>query len=417
MDGKFEELLASCRGALERFVKFRVPDGAAEDLIQDICLTAYKNFKKLKNCDSFKAWLIAIARNICRDYYRKHQLSEALDEGIADSRYGLNEAFFVRDVLSSLCPQDRRILYLYYWRDMPQKEISRLLNIPAGTVKSRLHTAKNNFRAEYQPKGVTVMNKLPLILPDYTITKCQQPPFEVRCEELTGWFIIPRKGQKISWAAYDMPSRNCAERYELEVKCSAAVHGVEGVEIQVKEIPASGEGAVTERTVIAQLTPKYCRYLATSFVDDGVRIFHTFLDEDFLEGWGMGEDNCGKQINLRQKGEIMRDGSEITCKDAQSVFDVVGRYSVTINGKVFDTVCAMDIENKAGGVLTEQFIDKNGRTVLWRRFNRDDWGAGARKDGKTVFRPWSERLPCNERLTVNGETYVHWYDCITDYVI
>ena len=29
---------------------------------------------------------------------------------------------------------------------------------------------------------------------------------------------------------------------------------------------------------------------------------------------------------------------------------------------------------------------------------------------------WTELLPDNERLTVNGETYVHWYDCVTDYI-
>lgn len=32
-------------------------------------------------------------------------------------------------------------------------------------------------------------------------------------------------------------------------------------------------------------------------------------------------------------------------------------------------------------------------------------------------KPWSEQLPENDRLTVNGTTYVHWYDCITDYIL
>ena len=30
---------------------------------------------------------------------------------------------------------------------------------------------------------------------------------------------------------------------------------------------------------------------------------------------------------------------------------------------------------------------------------------------------WTEILPKNERMIVNGETYVHWYDCITDYIL
>ena len=31
-------------------------------------------------------------------------------------------------------------------------------------------------------------------------------------------------------------------------------------------------------------------------------------------------------------------------------------------------------------------------------------------------KPWTELLPDSERLTINGRTYVHWYDCITDYI-
>ena len=61
--------------------------------------------------------------------------------------------------------------------------------------------------------------------------------------------------------------------------------------------------------------------------------------------------------------------------------------------------------------LTEQYIDINGRTVLWRRFNGDTWAIN--RFGER----WSEMLPENERIFVNGETYVHWYDSITDYIL
>ena len=91
--------------------------------------------------------------------------------------------------------------------------------------------------------------------------------------------------------------------------------------------------------------------------------------------------------------------------------DIVGRYTVTIGGKNYDAVCVMDIETYDCGVVSEQFLDKNGKTILWRRFNRDDWAIDRYK------KLWSEQLPENDRLTVNGTTYVHWYDCITDYIL
>ncbi|MBQ6095431.1 MAG: hypothetical protein IJL09_08495 [Lachnospiraceae bacterium] len=70
-----------------------------------------------------------------------------------------------------------------------------------------------------------------------------------------------------------------------------------------------------------------------------------------------------------------------------------------------------DVSTYNNGVVSEQFLDQNGRTILWRRFNKNDWHI-EHYGGK----PWSEQLPENDRLIVDGETYVQWYDCITDYI-
>lgn len=90
---------------------------------------------------------------------------------------------------------------------------------------------------------------------------------------------------------------------------------------------------------------------------------------------------------------------------------MTGIYEVNIGGKSYDTICVMDIEKYNNGVVSEQYIDKNGRTILWRRFNRNDWAIDQYK------KKWTEILLDNERITVNGEIYVHWYDCITDYIL
>lgn len=102
---------------------------------------------------------------------------------------------------------------------------------------------------------------------------------------------------------------------------------------------------------------------------------------------------------------------EVTGKDKEFLLDVVGRYKATMGGKVYDTVCIIDIETYNESALSEQFVDENGRTILWRRFNRDDWAMDR------YSKPWSQLLPENERMLVSGETYVHWYDCITDYIL
>ena len=77
---------------------------------------------------------------------------------------------------------------------------------------------------------------------------------------------------------------------------------------------------------------------------------------------------------------------------------------------ILNTVCVIDAGTYNESILSEQFIDKNGRTILWRRFNQNNWAY--ERYGKL----WSEALPDNERLTVNGEVYVHWYDCVSDHI-
>lgn len=424
----FEALLSAERINAERFVRFHISARAdAEDVLQEIYLTAYRKFPQLKNPAAFKPWLLAIARNKCNDYFR--QKAAQLEIPIADlaefvpaaSRMGITAADTVRDTLEKLGDKDRQMLYLYFWKELPQSDIAKLLGIPLGTVKSRLHTAKRNFKQNYPyhpTKGETDMKNLPQIMPTYTIEKLDAPPFPCRWEEMQGWFIIPRLGEKLTWAMYDFPERMRTNYCEIQVVGQAEVHGIQGVEIKAIQYGQgddrdSGFEDSMEHRFVAQLTASHSRYLAEMHTENGIRKCYTFLDgEAFLNNWGFGPDNCGNEVDLRPKGLICREGNSLTCPLTREVLDVVGRYAVTINGKSYDTLCVMDIELYNEAVATEQFVDAQGRTVLWRRFNRDDWAID-RFGGK----PWSEKLPDNERITINGQTYVHWYDCISDYIM
>ena len=420
----FEQMLKEYGVFAERFVKFRIPLKAdAEDILQEVYALAYQNFTQLKNKDSFKFWLLSIARNKCNDYFRKQATRleipiEALEEKqFTDSRYGVTQSDVVQETLEKLGEKDKQILYLYFWKELPQAEIAKRLDIPVGTVKSRLHTAKQNFKKQYprykdEDKGEKNMKKLPEYLPAYTIEASKEAPFEVKWEELMGWFLVPKIGEELSWGMYDIPSRKCNHIYDLKVTGKAKVHGIEGVELTAREASYSQKKEVINRTFVAQLTDTHCRFLATLRTDGDVRNYITFLDGDeFMRCWGFGEDNCGNETNLAPKGDIKREGNVVTSLDKEFLLDIVGRYTVTINGKSYDTVCVMDIETYNAGVVSEQFLDREGRTILWRRFNRNDWAYD--RYGKL----WSEQLPENEQLIINGKIYVQWYDCITDYIL
>lgn len=423
----FETLLPPCRGAVERFVHFRICDLAdAEDVLQEVYLTAYQKLHQLQKEDFFKSWILSIARNKCNDYFRRKAeileipLESVPEAELSQSRMGLTAVSAVRETVAQLADRDKQILYLYFWKELPQADIAKALNIPLGTVKSRLHTAKQHFKEQYPypPKGENTMTKLPKIMPEYTIERTNKEPFSVRWEEMQGWLIVPRVGEKLSWGMYYFPDCKRNEYTEIEVTGKAEVHGIEGVEIVAVQYEAqdyyrTGAQDRMERRLVAQLTDTHSRYLAESHVENGVRKLYTFLDgDDFLNNWGFGEDNCGNDIYPVPKGLLTREGSVITGHTPKEVVDVVGRYDVTIGGKTYDTICIMDIQCFNDGVASEQYVDENGRTVLWRRFNKNDWAMD--RFGNQL---WSEKLPDNEQLTINGETYVHWYDCISDYVL
>ena len=422
---EFERLLLANRLPVERWVKFHMPGPDAEDVLQETYLAAYQAFPRLKDRDAFRPWLLSIARNKWRDWYRRQARRretpvEELPEVAVDE--GLDTA--VEETLDRLSDRDARMLRLFYLEQLSQKEIASQLSIPEGTVKSRLSAARDRFRAAYpypSPKGEKKMKKLPLYLPPYSIRWKEEAPFPVVWEEMLGWGIVPRLGETLVWGMYDLPSRKLDVGYDMAVTGRARVHGLEGVQFTARAVeprpelqagdlmiePVDNSGAKEEVwTFVGQLQDGYTRFLSAEREEDGVRTLTTFLDGDeFMANWGFGEDNRGNSIHPTARGLITRRGDSYTATQADAL-DVVGRCELTLDGKVHDCIAVMDLTAAGEGVVSLQFLNHDGRTLLWQRYNRDDWELS--RYGKR----WSELLPDNDRITVNGETFVHWYDCL-----
>jgi len=425
---QFTTLLTECKNAIKRFVYYKTPSKAdGDDVLQETLLAAYTRRDSLHQPEKFKAWLLSIAANKCNDFYRKRATlpewlpdsDHALDNALQQTHYGLTIADTVQEALLLLGENDAALLRLVYIERYKLAEVAAMLDIPIGTVKSRLFAAKRRFKDAYpftfshkKSKGAKTMKKLPETLPEYTFTESTDAPFPVKWEEKPGWFIVPRLGEKISWGIYDWPEKKRTSLVEMEVTFRTTVHGVEGVEIVACE---NYKGTNYTRTFVEQLTDTHVRTLAETVQEGDEKLILTFLDEDnkFVQKWGFGEDNCGKEVNIAPKGIIKRDGNTITAPLPlqASAMDVVGRYTVNICGKEYDCVCLINAYTHKTGILTEQFIDANGRTVLWRRFNHNNWS------NSTYKQLWTEKLPDSQRYTVNGEIYVHWYDCISDYIL
>jgi len=419
---EFLNLLAGCQNAIERFVYYKIPNKQdAEDILQEVFLSGFQHLYSLKDKTKFKSWMLSIAGNKCNDYFKKRlraveiPLEDVYTYEMAAGKAGFTVNEVVRETLDNLCDKSKQILFLYYIKGLSQKDISEKLDIPIGTVKSRLHAARQSFKESYpyppKKKGDDMMSRFgfPEVLPEIKITKSDSEVFEVVFEELPNWFVIPKLNQKTRWASYNYPERKIDSICTMRVTGKIEVHGVLGVEIHCDSLDcANDKETKDERILAAQLTDSHIRYLADTHYHGDVRSVTTFLDDDFLKNWGIGEDNCGREILLKPKGIIAEEDGVVTAKEYNSP-DVVGAFLVEIGGKRFHTIRLMEADDY--GVMTEAYIDKNGRTVLWRRYNRDDWAIGRYK---TL---WSERLPDNKRVLVNDCLYVHWYDCISDYIL
>ena len=110
---EFEQLLECDRAAVERFVRYRVSMvHDADDILQEVYITAYSKFPQLKNKESFKPWIISIARNKCTDYF--HRVAKQYEipiDNVAESelsygRRGVSVVDTLREVVEMLADRD-----------------------------------------------------------------------------------------------------------------------------------------------------------------------------------------------------------------------------------------------------------------------------------------------------------------------
>lgn len=116
------------------------------DAIQEALMSAYKNISKLNNNAFFSTWLIRILINKCYDICNKNKnravvdIDETNDEELRV--YDTYDEGDTRAILDNLDEDIRSVTVMYYYDDLSVKEISQIMNIPEGTVKSRLSRAR-----------------------------------------------------------------------------------------------------------------------------------------------------------------------------------------------------------------------------------------------------------------------------------
>ena len=158
----FDALVERWHGALSRYVRRRIdPAEEAAETVQDVWLRVLRGIPGLRHPERLRSWLFGVARGAVMDRLRKRyagpELAEEIpvDELVGHSPDPLSgTAVAIRGEVESLPVLEREVLELFYLQELSLREVAVVLEVPEGTVKSRLHRARGLLRARLEEKGI-----------------------------------------------------------------------------------------------------------------------------------------------------------------------------------------------------------------------------------------------------------------------
>jgi RNA polymerase sigma-70 factor (ECF subfamily) len=153
--------------------RFTGADHEAQDLTQEVFLRVFRNLKSFRAGEgSFLVWLTRLTRNLLIDHYRRTKL-DRMSDSIEDQMPVLEEktamsartdgllagreaSEVLQAALQKLSPELRETVILRDLEEMEYREIARILNVPEGTVKSRLNRGRAELARVLRRQNVVV---------------------------------------------------------------------------------------------------------------------------------------------------------------------------------------------------------------------------------------------------------------------
>ncbi|MFM9278600.1 sigma-70 family RNA polymerase sigma factor [Paenibacillus jiagnxiensis] len=122
-------------------------DEDCADAFQETTLKAYKSLASLRQPKYFKTWVIRILINECNQLLRSRGRTIAMAEPPEAHRspvyYDDSHKIDLHEAVSQLDESLRIVIHLFYFQDLPVKQISSALDISEGAVRARLHRARS----------------------------------------------------------------------------------------------------------------------------------------------------------------------------------------------------------------------------------------------------------------------------------
>ena len=155
LEREFEQRLADCPTLAYRVALGVLRNTAeAEDVAQEAMLRAYRNFHRLRERESFRAWLVRTSWRLALDRIRAARRRERREHAAMEDRReaGAEDVAASRETerhigaaVDSLPEKLRIVMVLAAIEGYNTREVANLLSLPEGTVKSRLHLARKQM--------------------------------------------------------------------------------------------------------------------------------------------------------------------------------------------------------------------------------------------------------------------------------
>jgi len=173
--GRFGEIFDRHADAIFRYLARRIGPGDANDVLADVFLAAFEARRRYDpDFSTALPWLYGIASNLLRKHYRQRagelrmlerlvRLSDPDDhaDAVADVIDAQLQVRAMAKLLDELPAGERDVLLLHGWEALTYEEIANALNIPVGTVRSRLNRTRRRLRA-----GVDEIDRIRSVRPD-----------------------------------------------------------------------------------------------------------------------------------------------------------------------------------------------------------------------------------------------------------
>ena len=157
-----ELLLGSVQPSLRRYLRGLVGPDDADDVMQEVLVLIFRNIFWLENSDLFRPWAFRIANRAGVRYLKKRKLWRTnTDEQLVTSLLEHNDplprtSIEVLPHLQTLSPACRAVLILHFQEDLPLNHVAAILELPLGTVKSRLAYGLAVLRKEFRAEGASL---------------------------------------------------------------------------------------------------------------------------------------------------------------------------------------------------------------------------------------------------------------------